>query len=185
MILTDSIIYLGPLSITIPIIIGIVLYRYLGIEEKVILLYLIIGGVVDSLLFLFTNNNKYTIHLYQVFTQIEFIFVSTFYILILKEFINYRNLLLVNALIFIVLLINSFIINLDIILDSLSVVLVDITIFIYSFVFIFQVSFSGSKKTIRRSIIILNYSFLFYASTSLFVYLFGYFFTREIFIQVW
>ncbi len=185
MILIDSIRHLGPLSIIAPVAIGLYNYRFLKLAERLILLYLIIGGAIDAILFLFIKSDANTIHLYQVFTQIEFIFVSTFYILILKEFINYKKLLLINILILITLLVNSYIVNLDIILDSLSRVIVYVSIFIYSFIFIFEVAFSDIRNVKRKSIVILNYGFLFYSSTSLFIYLFGYLFTREIFIQVW
>ena len=185
MISFDYIRHIGPISVIIPIFIGLFNYRLFKAEEKIILFYLIIAGFIDVTLFQFSRNGIKTVHIFQIFTQIEFVLFSTFYILILKEFINYRKLLLINTLILIVLLVNSYIVNLDIILDSLSRVIVYITIFVYSFIFIFQVSFSDTKKVRRKSILILNYSLLFYASTSLFIYLFGYFFTREVFIQVW
>ncbi len=53
MILIDSIRHLGPLSIIAPVAIGLYNYRFLKLAERLILLYLIIGGAIDAILFLF------------------------------------------------------------------------------------------------------------------------------------
>jgi len=171
--------YIGALSVLIPLTLGVINYRNLITELKVILYLLVFVGVFDLMLFfsvyIISNNELIT----KIFTLVEYGFIAIFYILALQDYFNIKKLLVIGSVIFGILFINSFVLKNSNPLDSFSRSLESIVIIITSLIYAFKTSISTNSTnsiintTSERSLAIINIIFLIYFSLIFFIFLFG------------
>jgi len=179
------IVYLGALSIGVPIVMGLSNYQFLKIDQKIILSFLIIGGGFDLILYFTSIRNMHNYVFVHIFTLVEFAFISAFYTINLKQYIKLNYLLAFNSIIFIFLFSISFIFDSTSVFDSFSISIEYLVFIGFSFLLIFNNSFSNEQGTTYKTSIILNYIFLFYYSISFFIFLFGNLLNAELIKNVW
>ncbi len=177
--------HLGTLSTFIPIFIGLFLYRFLETDHKIILYFLSLVLCFDAFLYItmqYGISNSVIVH---IFTILEFLFISTFYLFNLNKFISIKPLILINVLILLFILFVSFIITPTYVLDSISRVIEYFSFIFLSFLLIFKISFSDSAIKISKTSIIINFVFLNYFSLSFIIFLFGNIISGQTLYIIW
>jgi len=177
--------YLSAISTIAPIILGLSFYQYLKIDHKIILLFLFLAGCFDIFLYITTSSNTGTLLAFHIFTQIEFVSISLFYFINLKQFFNLKFLIILNSIGFLIIFFISFLLTPTTILDSFSSIFEHLFFIGLSFLLIFKNSFSNGAISKNKTSTLLNYLFLVYFSLSFFIFLFGNLFTEELFLKVW
>ena len=168
----DIIRFLSAFSILLPITIGLSFIKLLNLNEKIILWFLIIIGIFDNTLLITNQLGIHNLLFFHIFTHIEFIFLSIFYISILKPFVKsfylYFILIFLLGIIFLFSFYNDYNNNIDSISRSiLSSTFITLSIiYIYKSIFTKLNGFQSSK-----SISIINFTILFYFTTTFLIYL--------------
>jgi hypothetical protein len=81
-------IYIGlivPVSVLIPIVIAVINYRRIGKLLSIIFYYLLLDGFINVMAAVFANVHINNLPLLHIFTILEFLLLSFFYIKVLKE----------------------------------------------------------------------------------------------------
>ncbi len=165
--------HIGALSVLFPIIIGFYFFKDIGLNEKIILFLLVIAGLFDLFFYVTNESHINNISVFNVFTITEFVFLSIFYNFVFKVYLNDRYLSIIyGAILLIMILLSVFHSSFVSEIDSICISVLSITFIITSIVFIIKSNFLDKySNEVEYSIKIINYTLLFYFSTTFIIYL--------------
>lgn len=98
--------YIVPLSILIPIIIGLLHYKNLNVASKYLLGYLIVSGVINLVAIIFIKYKMNNLPLLHLYTIIEAVFLLSYFRSIFKQIVVKKILLAISFLFPIICIIN-------------------------------------------------------------------------------